>query len=71
MDAVDSLGRLRDQPVGQILGGGDGEKAGMGEGDPVELRMECRAHVRVGMAKAGDRRSPEPWRKRRPSASTM
>ena len=57
IDMGDAGRRLRDQHVGQRLGGLRGEEAGVGIGERVELRMHRGEHVGMPVAEAGDRRA--------------
>jgi len=57
IDPVDPLGRLGNQQIGQVLGRLGGEEPGMGKGHLVQLAMDRRPDIGIGMAKAGHRRA--------------
>src|SRR5690606_10595332 len=57
IDSLDPLRCMRHEGVGKRFGRVRGEEAGVGESEAVELRVKRGAYVRVGMAKAGHRRT--------------
>ena len=56
-DMADAGRRVRDQIVGQLLGGLRREEAGVRVGEPVELRVHGGQHVRMRVAEARHRRA--------------
>ena len=57
IDVAQARRRVRDEPVGEPLGGLRGEEGGVGVGERVELPAQRRDDLRVAMAEAGDRRA--------------
>ena len=60
VDPVQPARRMGDQQIGQRLGRFRGQKAGMSEGELVQLRLDRLGHRPVAMAKARHRSSTRP-----------